>query len=108
LTVRLCGAPTKKGSEEPIHVVSALAARQRPGLGQTNVADKSNEIVAIPALLELLAIGGAVVTIDAMGCQRATAQKTINKNTYYIFALKGKQGTRHDDAKLLSREQKDV
>src|SRR5208283_2753228 len=63
----------KKGVDEPIHVVSAFAARQRMVLGQTKVGDKSNEIVAIPALLELLAIEGAVVTLDAMGCQRNIA-----------------------------------
>ena len=69
----------KKGAEEPIHGVSAFAARQRMVLGQTKVGDKSNAIVAIPALLELLAIEGAVMTIDAMGCQREIAQKIIDK-----------------------------
>jgi hypothetical protein len=85
----------KKGAEEPIHVVSAFAARQRIVLGQTKVGDKSNEIVAIPALLDLLAIDGAVVTIDAMGCQRDIAQKIIDKGADYILALKGNQGTAH-------------
>jgi predicted transposase YbfD/YdcC len=79
----------KKGAEEPIHVVSAFAARQRMVLGQTKVGDKSNEIVAIPALLELLAIEGAVVTIDAAGCQRKIAQTIIDKKADYILALKG-------------------
>ena len=51
-------------------MVSAFAARQRLVLGQVKVADKSNEIVAIPKLLDMLAIEGAIVTIDAMGCQR--------------------------------------
>ena len=60
----------KKGAEEPIQrPVSAFAARQLRALGQTKVGDKSNEIVAIPALLKLSAIEGAVVTIDAAGCQ---------------------------------------
>ena len=58
----------------PIHMVSAFAARQRLVLGQVKVAEKSNEIVAIPKLLEMLAIEGAIVTIDAMGCQRDIAQ----------------------------------
>jgi hypothetical protein len=57
----------KKGSKEPIHMVSAFAARQRLVMGQVAVAEKSNEIVAIPALLDMMAIEGAVVTIDAMG-----------------------------------------
>jgi len=96
----------KKGAEEPIHVVSAFAARQRMVLGQTKVADKSNEIIAIPALLELLAIEGAVVTIDAMGCQRAIAQKIIDKKAGYILALKGNQGTLRDDVELFASEQK--
>jgi len=98
----------KKGAEDPIHVVSAFAAGQRMALGQTKVGDKSNEIVAIPALLELLAIEGAVVTIDAMGCQRAIAQKIIDKKADYILALKGNQGTLHDDVELFAHEQKAV
>jgi predicted transposase YbfD/YdcC len=85
----------KKGAEQPIHVVSAFAARQRIVLGQTRVGDKSNEIVAIPALLELLAIEGAVVTVDAAGCQRKIAQTIIDKKADYILALKGNQGTAH-------------
>ena len=98
----------KKGGEEPIHVVSAFAAGQRMVLGQTKVGDKSNEIVAIPALLDLLAIEGAVVTIDAMGCQREIARKIIDKKADYIFALKGNQGTLRDDVELLAREQNAV
>src|SRR5208283_883284 len=98
----------KKGGEEPIHVVSAFAARQRMVLGQTKVGDKSNEIVAIPALLDLLAIEGAVVTIDAMGCQREIAQKIIDKKADSILALKGNQGTLRDDVELFAHEQKAV
>ena len=98
----------KKGAEEPIHVVSAFAARQRMVLGQTRVGDKSNEIVAIPALLELLAIEGAVVTIDAAGCQRKIAQTIIDKKADYILALKGNQGTLRDDVELFAQEQKAV
>ena len=98
----------KKGAEEPIHVVSAFAARQRMVLGQTKVGDKSNEIVAIPALLALLDIEGAVVTIDAMGCQRDIAQTIIDKKADYILALKGNQGTLRDDVELFAREQKAV
>jgi predicted transposase YbfD/YdcC len=96
----------KKGSKEPIHVVSAFAARQRLVMGQIAVAEKSNEIVAIPALLDMMAIEGAVVTIDAMGCQRNIARKIIDKKADYIIALKGNQGTLHDDVKLLAVEQK--
>ena len=87
-------------------MVSAFAARQRLVMGQVAVAEKSNEIVAIPALLDMLAIEGAVVTIDAMGCQRAIAQKITDKKADYIIALKGNQGTLHEDVKLLVDEQK--
>jgi predicted transposase YbfD/YdcC len=60
-------------------MVCAFAARQRLVLGQAKVAEKSNEIVAIPKLLDLLAIEGAIITIDAMGCQRDIAQKVTEK-----------------------------
>jgi hypothetical protein len=66
----------KKGAKAPIHMVSAFAARQRLVLGQVKVAEKSNEIVAVPALLDMLAIEGAIVSIDAIGCQREIAAKT--------------------------------
>ena len=96
----------KKGSKEAIHVVSAFAARQRLVLAQVKVDEKSNEIVAIPALLDMMAIEGAVVTIDAMGCQRNIAQKIIDKKADYILALKGNQGTLLDDVELFANEQK--
>jgi predicted transposase YbfD/YdcC len=96
----------KKGSKEPIHMVSAFAARQRLVMGQVAVAEKSNEIVAIPALLDMMSIEGAVVTIDAMGCQRAIARKIIDKKADYIIALKGNQGRLHEDVKLFAAEQK--
>jgi len=96
----------KKSSKQPIHIVSAFAARQRLVMGQIAVAEKSNEIVAIPALLDMMAIEGAVVTIDAMGCQRNIAKKIMDKKADYLIALKGNQGTLHDDVKLLAVEQK--
>jgi predicted transposase YbfD/YdcC len=96
----------KKGAAAPIHMVSAFAARQRLVLGQVKVADKSNEIVAIPKLLDMLAIEGAVVTIDAMGCQRLVAQKIVDKKADYILALKGNQGTLREDVDLFVAEQK--
>jgi predicted transposase YbfD/YdcC len=96
----------KKGAKEPIHMVSAFAARQRLVMGQVAVAEKSNEIVAIPALLDMMAIEGAVVTIDAMGCQRAIAKKITDKKADYILALKGNQGTLLEDVELFANEQK--
>ena len=96
----------KKGSKEPIHMVSAFAARQRLVMGQVAVAEKSNEIVVIPALLDMMAIEGAVVTIDAMGCQRSIARKIIDKKADYIIALKGNQGTLREDVGVFAAEQK--
>jgi predicted transposase YbfD/YdcC len=96
----------KRRGKAAIHMVSAFAARQRLVLGQVKVADKSNEIVAIPALLDMLEIEGAIVTIDAMGCQREIARKVIDKKADYILALKGNQGTLREDVELFAAEQK--
>jgi len=95
-----------KGGRDKVHMVSAFAARQRLVLGQTKVNEKSNEIVAIPALLDMLSIEGAIVTIDAMGCQRDIAQKIIDKRADYVLALKGNQGTLREDVELFATEQK--
>ena len=87
-------------------MVSAFAARQRLVLGQVKVAEKSNEIVAIPKLLDLLVIEGAIITIDAMGCQRDIAQKVVEKKADYVLALKGNQGSLREDVELFAAEQK--
>ena len=97
---------SKSKTDLPIHMVSAFAARHRLVLGQVQVGDKANEIVAIPKLLDMLDIQGAVVTIDAMGCQRDIAQKINDKKADYILALKGNQGTLLQDVELFVREQK--
>src|SRR5436305_7792733 len=73
----------KKGAKAPIHMVSAFAARQRLVLGQVKVSEKSNEIVAIPKLLGMMAIDGAIVTIDAIGCQRDIAENILAKKADY-------------------------
>jgi predicted transposase YbfD/YdcC len=75
-------------------LVSAFAASQRLVLGQAKVSEKSNEIIAIPKLLDTLAIEGAIVTIDATECQRDIAQKIIDKKANYVLTLKGSQGAR--------------
>ena len=103
-TVRRSGH--KRGGKAPIHMVSAFAARQRLVLGQVKVAEKSNEIVAIPKLLDMLAIEGAIVTIDAMGCQRDIAQKILDRKADYVLALKGNQGSLREDVEVLVAEQK--
>lgn len=97
----------KKGAKGAIHVVSAFASRQRLVLGQTKVAEKSNEIVAIPKLLGMLAIEGAIISIDAMGCQREIAKTIIEKNADYVLALKGNQSSLCEDVGLFIVEQKE-
>jgi predicted transposase YbfD/YdcC len=75
-----------------IHMVSAWAHDARMVLGQIKVDDKSNEITPIPQLLDVLDIAGCIVTIDAMGCQTAIAEKIISKEGDYVLGLKGNQG----------------
>jgi predicted transposase YbfD/YdcC len=84
-------------------MVSAFAARQRLVLGQVKVAETSNEIVAIPKLLEMMAIEGAIVT---MGCQRDIARTIIDKKADYVLALKGNQGSLREDVEVFIAEQK--
>jgi len=94
------------GAKAPIHMISAWSSRQRLVLGQTKVADKSNEITAIPDLLDALTLKGAIVTIDAMGCQKEIAKKIVAKEADYVLALKGNQGTLSEDVELFFSEQK--
>lgn len=87
-----------------IHVISAWACEQKLVLGQRKVDDKSNEITAIPELLALLAIEGAIITIDAMGCQRKICQQIIAQKADYVIGLKGNQGRLHEDVELFFDE----
>ena len=82
-----------------VHIVSAWAADRGLTLGQVKVDGKSNEITAIPELLDLLDIEGAIVTIDAMGTQTSIATKIIEGKGDYVLALKGNQSTLHDEVK---------
>lgn len=75
----------------PLHLVSAWATEQQLSLGQVAVDAKSNEITAIPALLDLLGVNGALVTIDAMGCQKAIARKIVDKGGHYGLTVKDNQ-----------------
>ena len=93
------------GDKNPLHIVSAFASEVRLVLAQTKVSDKSNEITAIPELLDLLDIHGAIVTIDAMGCQREIAGKIIESKADYVLSLKGNQGALHKDIKMLFNDQ---
>src|SRR5262245_6191297 len=80
-------------SKRAIHMVSAWASENGVVLGQRKVDTKSNEITAIPELLELLLLKGCIVTIDAMGCQRAIAETILEQGADYVLALKGNQPT---------------
>lgn len=84
-----------------IHMVSAWASANRLVLGQLKTDEKSNEITAIPELLKMLVIKGCIVTIDAMGCQTEIAKLIIEGEADYVLALKGNQGTLHQDVQDL-------
>jgi len=87
----------KASGKSPLHMVSAWGCEQRLVLAQIATDAKSNEITAVPQLLKLLSLKGAIVTVDALNCQRAIAQQIIDQGGDYAFALKGNQGTMHDD-----------
>lgn len=89
---RIRGSYDSFTGKSAIHMVSAFASENSLCLGQVSTNEKSNEITAIPELLENLAINGCIVTIDAMGCQRSIAEKIIEKGANYILAVKGNQG----------------
>jgi predicted transposase YbfD/YdcC len=87
----------RKSGLAPLHLVSAWAGANHVSLGQVAVGDKSNEITAIPRLLELLDLSGALVTIDAMGCQKEIAAKIVVGGGDYILAVKDNQPHLHRD-----------
>lgn len=80
----------------PLHLVSAWASEARLTLGQVAVDSKSNEITAVPLLLELLELRGATVTLDAMGCQTEIARKIVERGGQYVLALKDNQPKLHE------------
>jgi predicted transposase YbfD/YdcC len=88
----LRGSRDRAAGAGPLHVVSAWAAASRVVLGQVSTDAKSNEIEAIPRLLDTLILKGCIVTIDAMGCQTAIAEKIVEREGDYVLALKGNQG----------------
>jgi predicted transposase YbfD/YdcC len=96
---------TARGSRErgrhALHMVSAFVCGRGITLGQWKTDEKSNEITAVPALIEALDLAGATVTLDAMGCQKAIAQALVDKGADYVFGLKGNQGTLHKQVKRL-------
>ena|SRR3990167_3688452 len=84
---------------KPLHMVNVWAAHNRLILGSEAVHEKRNEIDAIPRILELLTLKGAIVTMDAMGCQKTITHQIVAKEGNYVIALKGNQGTLHQDVK---------
>jgi predicted transposase YbfD/YdcC len=93
---RLCNSG-ENGSKSMIHLVNAWSNSNQMLLGQVKTEEKSNEIIAIPTLLDLLEIEGATITIDAMGCQTAIAEKIIDAGADYVLAVKENQKFLHDD-----------
>src|SRR5580698_9604408 len=81
------------------YIVSAWAEGNGLVLGQLKVADKSNEITAVPELLRVLELAGCIVTLDAMGCQKNIAKEIIEADADYVLALKGNQETVHQEVK---------
>jgi predicted transposase YbfD/YdcC len=94
------GSLDKAANKAAIHMVSAFASANGLVLGQIATEAKSNEITAIPKLLDLLDLEGATVTIDAEGCQKTIARKIIDRGAGYVLALKANHATLHDEVKL--------
>lgn len=89
------GSGNRRAQKEPLWIVSAWAADLDLVLAHTQVSEKSNEITAIPKILQMLALDGCIVSIDAMGCQKDIAQKIREAGGDYILAVKGNQGNLH-------------
>ncbi len=104
---RMCNSG-EGGSKAIIHMVSAWSNANNMVLAQQKVNDKSNEITAIPALLQILDVKGCTITIDAMGCQQDIAATIIKKQADYILAVKGNQGHLHDDIKEAFEQEKEI
>ena len=86
----------RRQKKEPLHLVSAWAAQSRLVLGQTEVAADANEITAIPELLDMLQLSGCIVSIDAIGCQKAIAHQITERGADYVLALKQNQPQLHE------------
>jgi predicted transposase YbfD/YdcC len=87
----------RASGKSPLHMVSAWGCKQRLVLAQIATDAKSNEITAVPKLLRMLSLKGTIVTTDALNCQRGIAQQIVGQGGDYVLALKGNQGTLHDD-----------
>ena len=87
-----------------LHLVSAWASENGLALGQVKVDDKSNEITAIPKLLEMIDVKGRIITTDAMGCQKDIVKRIIDKKGDYVLCLKGNQESLHEEVKYFFDE----
>ena len=94
---------SKNGDIPPVHIVSAWAGQQHLVIGQTKTNEKSNEIKAIPELLSMLALQGAIVTIDAIGCQKKIVTDIKAKKADYVIAVKENQKTLYDEIDMFFR-----
>jgi len=92
---------TRSSTQKALHILSAWASENKVVLGQLKTDEKSNEITAIPQLLDLLSISGCIVTIDAMGCQTEIAQKVIDEDGDYLLAVKKNQEHLYEDIEWL-------
>jgi predicted transposase YbfD/YdcC len=102
----VCGSKDSFHKKSPIHIVSAWSNGNQLVLGQRKVDGKSNEITAIPELLQMLDIKGSIITIDAMGTQKHIAATIIDNDANYILALKGNQGYLKEDVESLCKRMK--
>jgi predicted transposase YbfD/YdcC len=104
----LRGARAGEAGRAAVHMVSAWASASRLVLGQVAVAEKSNEIDAVPALLRLLDLAGATVTLDAMGCRTAIAAQIVGQGADYVLALKDNHPTLHEEVRAtFAQERRD-
>jgi predicted transposase YbfD/YdcC len=104
----LRGAHNRKKGQKALHMVSAWAATQNIMLGQIKTEEKSNEIEAIPNLLNMIDVSGSIVTIDAMGCQRKIAKKIVDQKADYVLALKQNQESLYNDVVSIFEQGKEI
>ncbi len=93
----LRGSHDKRKAVKMLHMVSAWASKNKILLGQIKTDEKSNEITAIPELLDMIDVSGSIVTIDAMGCQQGIAKKIVEKGADYVLSLKENQPTLYQE-----------
>jgi predicted transposase YbfD/YdcC len=98
----------KASKRSALHLVQAFASSTQLVLGQVAVNEKSNEITAMPKLIELLDIKGRIVTADAMHTQRSTSETIVKAGGDYVLALKGNQGAIHEDVKLFFNDDEQI